>query len=171
MTMRAAPVMRASLALSALLILPPCLRAQEAPKPFRYDWNGHASFVLGTCWHGYTLTGGGGGGEVFVWRGLTLGGDLAAQRFVEGDPVFGLLSTNVGYHWVNRQRPARFDPFIHWIIGGAFTEDLWTGAHGMGGGLNYWFREGMGLRTEARFQVAGNAEEGLLMFRIGLSFR
>ena len=163
-------MMWASIVLSLFLILPPCLRAQEAAKPFRYDWNSHAGFVLGTCWHGYALIGAGGGGEAFAWRGLTFGGDLAAQRFVAGDPVFGLLSANVGYHFVDRQRPARFDPFINWIIGGAFAENFWTGASGMGGGLNYWFRKRIGLRTEARFQVAGE-EEGLLMFRIGLSFR
>ena len=170
MTFSAMPAMRAALVFSAFLIPPALLQAQETAKPFRYDWNGQVGFVLGTCWHGYTLTGAGGGGEVFVWRGLTLGGDLAAQRFVAHDPVFGLLSTNVGYHFVNRLRPAKVDPFVNWIIGGAFAEGFFVGANGIGGGLNYWFREGMGLRTEARFQVA-DAEEGLLMFRIGLAFR
>lgn len=160
----------ASVVLSALLLLPSSLRAQEAEKPFHYNWNSHASFVLGTCWHGYTLAGAGGGAEAFAWRGLTLGGDVAAQRFLDGDPVFGLLSANVGYHFVDRQRPARFDPFINLIIGGAVARDFWAGASGMGGGLNYWFSKRMGLHTEARFQVAGE-DEGLLMVRIGLSFR
>ena len=104
MLIRSMRLMRASLALSALLMLPFCLQAQEAAKPFRYDWNGNVGFVLGTCWHGYTLIGAGGGGEVFVWRRLTLGGDLAVQKFVTGTPAFGLLSTNVGFHFVNRQR-------------------------------------------------------------------
>ncbi len=170
MLIRTMPAMPVLLVFSALLVFPSRLRAQETAKPFRYDWNSYLAFSIGTCRHWYAIMGGAGGGEVFVWRGLSLGGDLAAQRFLAHDPVFGLLSMNVGYHLVNRQRPVRIDPFINYIIGGAFTNDFWVGTAGIGGGLNYWFRDGMGLRTEARFQVA-HAEEGLLMFRVGLSFR
>ncbi len=169
MLIRVMPVVPVMLAFSALLVFPFCLRAQDTTKPFRYDWNSHVAFSIGTCWHRYALMGVAGGGEVFLWRGLSVGGDLSAQRFVAHGPVFGLLSMTVGYHFVNRHRPVKFDPFISNIIGGAFTNDFWVGTGGISGGLNYWFRDGMGLRAEARFQVAD--EEGLLMFRIGLSFR
>jgi len=33
----------------------------------------------------------------------------------------------------------------------------------------YWFKPRIGLRTEARLQGAG--EEGLFVFRVGVSFR
>jgi len=126
--------------------------------------------VIGRCWHGYTLAGAGGGAEAFVWRRLTVGGDLTMQRFVGEEPTFGLLSAKVGYHFGNRQKPGKLDPFIDFIVGSAFTKRIMVSSAGVGGGLNYWFRDRLGLRAEGRFQMA-RVEEGLCLFRIGLSFR
>lgn len=103
-------------------------------------------------------------------RGLTVGADLGAHRFVAHDPIFGLLTAKVGYHFVDRGRPARVDPFINLLVGGAFTGDIAASSAGFGGGLNYWFSDRIGLHSEARFQVV-SVMEGLLTFRIGLSFR
>jgi hypothetical protein len=167
------PAVRASgafLLLTMALASPPDLWCQGDPKTFQYDWNAHAVFLMGACWHGYALVGAGGGAEAFVWRGLAIGGDFSVQKFVPGDPSFGLLSMGVGYHFADRRKPAGFDPFISLIIGGAFTPEFWNSANGISGGMNYWFRRGIGLRTEGRFLVAP-PEEGVLMVRIGLVFR
>jgi hypothetical protein len=155
---------------SAFLALPPDGWAQEGPKPFRYNWNSRVTFTTGTCWHGYALMGVAGGGEVFVWDGLSVGGDLAVQRFVQHGPFFGIASATVAYHFVNRNQPGKIDPFINMGWGGAFADTVRAGAGGLGGGLNYWFRPLLGLTTEARFQVLAR-EEGLLTFRIGVSLR
>lgn len=153
-----------------LSMFPTRLWAQSDAKPFRHDWNGHAAFLAGTCWHGYALVGIGGGAEAFVWRRLAIGGDLSAQRFVAQGPVFGLLSGSVTYHFADRQKAIGFDPFISFLPSGAFVDGSWVSAGGMGGGLNYWLRQGIGLRAEGRFLVA-DPEEGILMARIGLAFR
>ena len=153
-----------------LSMFPTRLWAQSDAKPFRHDWNGHAAFLVGTCWHGYTLAGAGGGAEAFVWRRLAIGGDFSVQRFVTEAPAFGLLSMNVGYHFADRGKASGLDPFISLIMGGAFSPEFWASTNGISGGINYWFRRGIGLRAEGRFLVA-DPEEGVLMVRIGLAFR
>jgi len=170
MNIRHIRAMRGTPALICMLLLPGWLCGQEPVKPFRYDWNGHVAFVIGTCLHGYTLAGFGGGAEVFVWRGLAVGGDLGVQRFVAHDPFFGLYTAKVGYHFVDRGKIAGIDPFVNMLLGGASASGVTASTGGFNGGLNYWFGERMGLHTEARFQVIGY-EEGLLAFRIGLAFR
>jgi len=40
-----------------------------------------------------------------------------------------------------------------------------------GGGVNWWFKRGLGLRLEVRDHVPTTGNGHLLGFRIGLSFR
>lgn len=135
----------------------------------RYNGNGHVYFSGGVCQHNYTHIGGGGGGEAFVWRGLAVGGDIGYHRFIN-DTNFGLASFTVGYHFVDRKSPGKFEPFVNITPAGFYFGAGTGGAGGLGGGLNYWFKQRIGLRTEARVHVLAN-EEALVIVRIGLSFR
>jgi len=150
---------------AALTLVAASLCAQDRP----YNGHGYAYFTGGFCQHNYVLVGGGGGGEAFLWRGLAVGGEVGFHQFLSS-LNFGLASATVGYHFVNRKRPGRFDPFVNFSPAGLYFGPGTGGAGGIGGGLNYWFKPRMGLRTEVRFQVLA-AEEALAVFRIGLSFR
>lgn len=149
------------------------LPAQETERPerlFQYNGNGQVYFASGVCQHGYKHLGIGGGGEGFVWRGLTVGGDLGYHQFVD-DVNFGLASLHVGYHFVDRQGPKKLDPFVNFSpLGAYFAGGGFGSAAGVGGGLNYWFNEKIGLRTEVRYQALG-ADESLIVFRLGVNFR
>jgi hypothetical protein len=163
--------MKLSSALVVMVALAAGLPAQQKnpDRPFQYSGNGHVYFAAGACQHGYKHVGIGGGGEGFVWRGLAIGGDLGYHYFVD-DVGFGLMSLHIGYHFVDRKRPKRLDPFMNVTLLGAYLANGLGPAGSLGGGLNYWFRPRIGLRTEVRFQALG-AEEALSMFRIGFSFR
>ena len=156
-----------------LFVVASALMAPAEDNLFRYNGNGHVYFTTGSCWHGYAIVGGGGGGEAFLWRGLALGGDVGYHQFVR-DIGFGMATANVTYHFVNRNRPGKLDPFLGVSpVGVYFTRGGVGGAGGvagLGGGLNYWFTEKIGLRSEARFQVLG-VGEAVVLFRIGVSFR
>jgi hypothetical protein len=154
-----------------LLALPALVSAEEPEKPFRYNGSGYAYFNIGACQHGYRLVGGGGGGEAFLWRGLTVGGDAGYHQFSDGWG-FGLLTLNLGYHFVDRKKPKKVDPFVTLsLLGGAVgSQGGFAGGGYLGGGLNYWFKERIGLRTEVRLNVAAT-EEIVTAFYIGVSFR
>ncbi len=140
--------------------------------PFRYNGNAYVAYGIGTCMHGVTNTSVAGGGEGFLWRGLTLGGDVGYYRFVERNSKgFGIATLETGYHFVNRDAPGRFDPFVSaGLVGAAFAPGggaIQTAS--AGGGMNYWFKRRVGLRTEVR--ISGNSDDALILFRIGFSFR
>ncbi|MFB3779143.1 MAG: hypothetical protein ACE141_16110 [Bryobacteraceae bacterium] len=161
--------MRAKVLGRVLLCLPVCLVAQEPAKPVRYNGNGYAYFNAGACQHGYRLVGVGGGGEFFLWRGLTLGGDIGHHRFSDGWG-FSLATLDVGYHFVNRRQPKRIDPFVTFsALGVAVSEGITSAGH-LGGGLNYWFKSRVGLHAEVRLTVVA-AEEAITALHIGVSFR
>jgi hypothetical protein len=144
--------------------------AGQATKPYRYNGSGYITFGAGTCNHRVTNISVGGGGDAFLWRGLTLGGDIGYFRFVEGNTKpFGIATLNVGYHFVDRVEPRRIEPFASvGVLGAAFAGGA-TPAASLGGGLNYWLKPRIGIRSEVR--VTGFEEEAIVMFRIGLSFR
>lgn len=128
----------------------------EPRKQFRYKGNGYLYFDTGACKHGYAIVGVGGGGEGFIWRGLTLGGDLSYNHFVDDAP-FILGSLRFGYHFVDRSVPKKIDPFVNFSLGT------------IGGGAYYWFREKIGLRSEVRYFWLPC--DSLILFRIGIGFR
>jgi hypothetical protein len=98
----------------------------------------------------------GGGGEGFIWKGLTLGGDLSYSHFV-GDAPFILGSLRFGYHFVDRSVPKKIDPFVNFSY------------RNIGGGTYYWFKQKIGLRTEVRYFWLPC--DSLILFRIGIGFR
>jgi len=163
--------MKRTILAMTLLAVPACLLAEEPEKPFRYNGSGYAYFNIGACQHGYRLSGGGGGGEAFLWRGLTVGGDAGYHQFTDGWG-FGLLTLNLGYHFVDRKKPKKLAPFVNFsLLGGAVAEGGHSGAGYLGGGLNYWFKERIGLRSEVRLNVLAAGEEVVGAFYIGVSFR
>jgi hypothetical protein len=155
-----------------LLAVPGWLAAQDTPKPFRYNGNGYVFFSTGTCIHRYLNLGGGVGGEGFLWRGLTLGGEIGYYRFpADRNAGYGLFTIGPGYHFVNRHTAAKWDPYVGvGLIGAAFAPGGFVGSGSMGGGVNYWFKERMGLQTGVQVQVL-NRSDAVIAFRVGLTFR
>ncbi len=157
------------LAIAVLFAATPALLAGDPQKPLRYNGNGYAYFTGGACQHGYPLAGGGVGAEGFLWRGITLGGETSYQTFSDG-LQFGLGQLQGGYHLVNRNGRAKWDPFVTTGIGLGYNfSGGVTGAANLGGGATYWFKDRLGLRME--FRVQGVSSEGIVTGRIGLSFR
>ena len=97
-------------------------------------------------------------------------GYLAPARSIsEG---VGILSANGSYHFLNGEPSQKLVPFVTGGYSLAFREGS-ANLFNFGGGVNYWFRERMGLRLEFRDHVIpdGNHSDHFLGFRIGLTFR
>jgi len=156
----------------AILLLPAALAAQATSKPFRYNGSGTVFFSAGACQHGNLNVGVGAAGEGFLWRGLTLGGEAGYYRFpADPDVGYGVFMIGPGYHFVNRNKPAKIDPYLNLrLVGGAFSSGGFSGAGGLGAGANYWFKERLGLQTGVQVHVLA-IEEAIVSFRVGLAFR
>jgi hypothetical protein len=137
----------------------------------QYNGNYHAFGVMGACQHGYRLFGGGAGAEGLVGKGVSLGADVSYQSFAGGGG-FNMITGQFGYHFVDRSKPLRWDPFVTLGAGGAFaSEGGGSATVNFGGGFNYWFKPRIALRAEFRAHALAQAEEVLASARIGLSFR
>jgi len=115
----------------------------------------------------------GGGGEALVYKGLGVGGEIGYltpwQSFSSG---LGVLSADGSYHFLPRKRDAKVVPFVT----GGYTLFFRSGSGNLfnfGGGINYWFRQRVGLRLEFRDHVwpSSYQTEHYWGFRIGLAFR
>ncbi len=163
---------RHRLPLFVLILFAGTASAQVVPDPethFRQYGTAHATFGIGRCSHGYTNISVAGGGDVFLWRGITLGGEAGYFRFT-GESGFGIATINAGYNFANRRRPGKFEPYVNIsAIGIGFAPGGSAGAGSLGGGVNTWISRSVGIRTEARLYVVG--DEPIAMFRVGLSFR
>jgi hypothetical protein len=114
----------------------------------------------------------GGGGEGLVYKGLGVGGEIgyigASRELSRG---IGVLSPNVSYNFTKASRSGKFAPFVT----GGYT--LLVGsdalhAVNLGGGVNWWFKDHLGLRLEFRDHVATQfGSTHIFGFRIGLAFR
>jgi hypothetical protein len=155
--------------LVACLLGMSALASDEASKP--YQGNGWVAFGIGQCQHRVTNISFSGGGDAFLWRGLTAGGEIGYYNFPQDRSAgFGIANANLGYHWVNRRNPGKWEPFVNaGIIGAGFAGGGAAASSGLGAGVNYWIKPRVALRTEAR--VTGFAEEAIVIFRIGLTFR
>jgi hypothetical protein len=150
------------------LVLPLVLAAQDADKPRAYSGSGYLFAVAGACQHGYAFAGGGGGAEALVWKGLTVGAEGSYQSFSDGWG-FGIGTAQVGYHFMGKNRAAKWDPFVTYGMGMATSGGGFGRAGNLGGGGTYWFKDRVGLRMEGRVQAF--SEEAMFAFRVGLSFR
>ncbi len=139
--------------------------ARRSPtRPYAYG-----NVAAGRCNHGYSIFGGGGGGEAFPIGRLGIGGDLGYYQFVD-DVSFGLFSANVALHLGDRSETARADPYFSVSPGFYTAGENGSGASfGLGGGFNYWFGERIGLHTDLRFAALGT-EEAVTLFRVGVAF-
>jgi hypothetical protein len=114
----------------------------------------------------------GGGGEGLVYKGLGVGGEIgylgAARELSQG---IGVLSPNVSYNFTKASKSGKFAPFVT----GGYTLLLGSDAFhavNVGGGVNWWFKDHLGLRLEFRDHVT--LQSGSAQFfgvRIGLAFR
>ncbi|MEK7750808.1 MAG: hypothetical protein AAB654_02750 [Acidobacteriota bacterium] len=163
--------MKRTILAMTLFTIPAWPQAEPPVKPFKYNGNGYTFFSVGTCQHRYTNVGVGGGGEGFIWRGLTIGGEIGYYRFpADRNTGYGVATLGPGYHFVSRKNPAKWDPYVGIsVLGLGFAPGGLAAAGSLGGGVNYWFKEKIGLQTGVQIRVIG--EEALALFRIGLTFR
>lgn len=163
--------MRLMILAITVLAIPASSGAQDRETSFRYNAYGYTYFSAGTCQHGYFNVGAGGGGEAFIWRGLTLGADLGYYNFpADRTGGYGAMTLNTGYHFVDRKRPRKFDPYVNCtVLGLAVFPGGRAAAGHLGAGVNYWFKERIGLQTGARIQVVYS--EALVVFQAGVTFR
>jgi hypothetical protein len=114
------------------------------------------------------------GGEGFIYKGLGIGAEVGflppVRSFKSGD---GLLSVNGSYHFISLDKTRKVVPFISGGYSLLFSTGVAHGAN-FGGGVNWWMRDRLALRLEARdhiFPVSGGTIPQAWEFRIGFSFR
>lgn len=113
----------------------------------------------------------GGGGEGLIKGGFSAGGEIGgfvpARDFGGG---IGILSANAGYHVLKASKSGKVVPFVT----GGYTLFFRSGVDNginFGGGVNYWFKERVGLRFEIRDHVPVPTNAHFVGFRVGLTFR
>jgi hypothetical protein len=111
----------------------------------------------------------GGGGEVLVYRGLGLGAEVGGiAALTESGGGLWLFSANGSYSFARQSRVSPFLTGGYSSVGGRGQRNLVN----FGGGVNYWFQEGKGIRLELRDHIyADGTGRHLLGFRIGFAFR
>jgi hypothetical protein len=166
-------------AASLLLAIPTFLWAQEADHQQRIE--GYV-FVADEVTVGAA---GGGGGEVFVHKGLALGGE-----FVRAAPTLPEYngSVNAFYHFRPGVRTQKVEAFV---TGGYTWFDVpnvglpHTNGGNVGAGLNLWLLKHAALRLELRDAVGGQSvsvehesggsssamPQNAVTLRIGMTFR
>lgn len=121
-------------------------------------------------WTGKTLYLGG-GGEGFIHKGLSAGGDIGVVTTTEGGAL-GVLNANGSYHF-RRDKESKVSPFIT----GGYTLGFGHGGGAsmvnFGGGVNVWVRPGGGLRLEFKDIYYPNRWDSfhVIGFRIGWTWR
>lgn len=112
------------------------------------------------------------GGEGAVWKGLSVGGEIGAAYGLSGryPPTIGFANLSVGYHFTAGRKDTKFDPFVMTGPTLAFRNGTGGGWH-LGAGLNYWFKERVGLRAEFRTNAITSDLYQWPQFRVGITFR
>lgn len=143
--------------------------AQSAPGS-QYGGHGYAFFGAGKAFDDSDRALAiGGGGEAFLRKGWSLGGDLA-YLFPSSEPSagIGLSSVSSGYHFARTQRLV---PFLAGGYALGFRSGVGHFFH-YGGGVTYWFSGRAGLRVEVRdLRSFEYPRDGLWMVRFGAAFR
>jgi len=116
----------------------------------------------------------GGGGEGFFNRYLGAGAEVGYvapySSFSDG---IGIFSPNVVARFRPKSKENKVEPFV---TGGysLFFRSRSTNGANVGGGVNWWFKERLGLRFEVRdnFAVLDDGDTvHLVGFRFGLTFK
>jgi len=150
-----------------LLLSAAALSAQS--DSFRYNGSGFLSFSSGVCKHGYNANGVVGGGEAFLWKGLTTGVEAGVHSF-SAESAYGELHVPVGYHFVSRRSFSRWDPFVSGSVLGMGYFSGMTNSFQAGAGTNYWVTRRFGFRMEFRTVLHLNADT-IFHGRFGITFR
>jgi hypothetical protein len=117
----------------------------------------------------------GAGGEVLLFRGLAVGGELGAMGR-PGDEV-GLYSIDSSYHFSHARGKSKLVPFIEGGYTRAFGNrgSPYPNIFNFGGGVHYWVFKRVGLRLEFRDYVAQHSffagTDQYWGFRVGLALR
>lgn len=114
----------------------------------------------------------GGGGEGLVYKGLGVGGEIGYLGAGEalGNGV-GVLSSNLSYHFRKASKSGKFAPFVTSGYSLVAPSDA-VHAFNFGGGMNWWFKDRIGLRLEFRDYIPlQSGSSHLFGVRIGLAFR
>ena len=168
--------MKILIATSALLlILPTFTAAQDATHKYRaegYIFIGEGLYSEDNAHFGISHVGG--GGEVLLFRGLAVGGELGAMGR-PGDGV-GLFSVGPSYHFLRASSKSKLVPFVDGGYTRPFGNDTFTYSDNLfnfGGGFHYWVFKRVGLRVEFRDYVDHGFRETshFPAIRIGLALR
>ena len=108
------------------------------------------------------------GVETLLFRGLAAGAEAGVLGAIRGSDPLGLFSLDGSYHFLRQQKIVPFLCAGYSVVGGDGRRNLVN----LGGGINWWFREGKGVRLEFRDHIyADGSSRHLLGFRFGYSFR
>jgi hypothetical protein len=115
----------------------------------------------------------GGGGEGLLYKGFGMGAELgyfAPASDVSGNGL-GILSVNPVYHFRNASASNKVVPFVTGGVSLGFRDGASSVGGNFGGGVQYWFKEKVGLRVEYRTHVFSSDRPFLHGIRAGISFR
>ena len=171
---KARPAVRRLFTLAAFLIVAPATVPGQNPQ-FQPRSEGYLFLGVGSGTGQPSMEHVGGGGEVLLFRGLGVGGELGAMGR-PGDEV-GLYSLDLSYHFFRARGKSKLVPFIEGGYTGAFGNrgSPYPNILNFGGGVHYWVFKHVGLRLEFRDYVAlpaffaGTGQ--YWGFRVGLALR
>jgi hypothetical protein len=157
---------RLVIAIFVLSLFPASVLAQsDSPKGWGYGFGaiGGTSGAFGRPMAQF-----GAGAEGLFYKGLGAGAEVSYVTRTDGSHGFGLVSTNVTYHFVKAGGSRKLVPFV---TGGPSI--AFGGAVGgnFGGGVQYWMKDRLGLRLEFRNHIFSSDSPYMYGFRVGLSFR
>jgi hypothetical protein len=153
-----------------IIWLPLLAAAQNA------DWSKGHGYVyvapgVATEWENTTTLHIGGGGEGFFSKYLGVGADAGYLAQFEDYRNLGIFSL----YAVGRLRPKTSNNKVEPFVAGGYTHFFQGGTPNginFGGGVNYWFKNHVGLRFEVRDNARGSRPlHHFVGFRIGLAFR
>ena len=97
------------------------------------------------------------GGELRLFEGLAVGAELGGVGAIaDSSDGLGIFSLNGYYHFSNATRRERLLPFITAGYTGAGTREWGERWFNLGGGVDYWPKNRLGLRVELRDQIDAN---------------
>ncbi len=148
----------------------PGLQADPSP---RFRWNGFGYWAGGSSLIKSQggLSGGGGGIEAYIWKGLTVGGSLTAFHDSDTSRGLGHGCADLSYHFAGRQKLRGMDPFLDFGLGGFFSDEAKRVEANGGGGFTYWFKDRLGIRFEFQVNQRTRGDDIVGLFRIGITFR
>jgi hypothetical protein len=119
------------------------------------------------------------GGEVFVRKGLGLGGELGyagPDWSFSGVQAVGVASIDASYHFLGKKNRKRVGPFVTGGYSLYFGDrTAFQNGFNLGGGVNIWMAKHAALRLEVRnqdhIQYFHSDFTHYVAFRVGVTFR